>query len=58
MKCYKREILDADVEAALRVKLIQKGDQVLVLAVCYIPQESSSCGKSAKETLQLLAKDR
>ena len=58
LKCYKIEILEADVEAVLWVGLIQKGDQVLVLAVCYIPQESCSCGKSAKETLQLLAKDR
>ena len=40
MKCYKIEILEAYVETVLRVKLIQKEDQVLVLAVCYIPQES------------------
>ena len=39
MKCYKIEILEAHVEAVLWVKLILKGDQVLVLAVCYIPQE-------------------
>ena len=30
-------------------------EQALVLAVCYIPPESSSCRNSAEETLQALA---
>ena len=50
------EILDADSEDILWVKLDWKEDESsLVLAVCYIPPETSSRGKGSEETLQLLA---
>ena len=37
------------------VKLSQENEECLMLAVCYIPLESSSRGSRAKETFQLLA---
>ena len=56
LKSYQVEILDTDVEDVLWVKLSQEEEeQVLVLAVCYIPPEASSRGKSTEETLQQLA---
>ncbi len=49
------EVLDADVEDMLWVKLSQDNGEALTLAVCYIPPESSSRGGGAEETLQMLA---
>ena len=49
------EVLDTDVEDVLWVRLSQENEEMLTLAVCYIPPESSSCGRGAEETLQLLA---
>ena len=49
-------ILDSSVEDVLWVQFSWgKEEQALVLAVCYIPPESSSRGKGAEETLQALA---
>ena len=49
------EVLDTDVEDLLWVRLSQENEEMLTLAVCYIPPESLSCGRGAEETLQLLA---
>ena len=38
------EVPEADVEAVLWVRLSQEEEECLVLAVCYIPPESSSWG--------------
>ncbi len=49
------EALDTDVEDVLGVWLSQENEEILMLAVCYIPPQSLSCGRGAEETLQLLA---
>ena len=49
------EVLDTDVEDVLWVRLSQENEEMLTLAVCYIPPESLSCGRGVEETLQLLA---
>ena len=38
------EVLEADMEDVLWVRLSQEEEECLVLAVCYIPSESSSQG--------------
>ena len=56
LKHYQVEILDAEVEDMLWVKLNPgEEEQWLVLAVCYVPPESSSRGRSSEGYLQLLA---
>ena len=49
------EVIDADIEDILWVKLSQGNEDTLILAACYIPPESSSRGQGAEETLQLLS---
>ena len=49
------EVLDTDVEDVPWVRLSQENEEMLTLAVCYIPPESLSCGRGAEETLQMLA---
>ena len=55
---YAVEILESDIEDIMWVRMRQVDEdeeEALVLAVCYIPPESSSRGVSADELLQLLA---
>ena len=57
LKSYQVEILDTDVEDVLWVKLSQEEEeQVLVLAVCYIPPEASSRGKSTERLYSWLSR--
>ena len=52
---YTVEILDSDVEDMLWVRMRQvdeEEDEALMIAVCYIPPESSSQGVSSNELLQ------
>ena len=50
------EILEAEIEDMLWAKLNQgEEEKGLVLAVCYVPPESSSCGRSSEECFQILA---
>ena len=49
------KVINADVEDILWVRLSQGNEDTLILAVCYIPSESSSWGQGAEETLQLLS---
>ena len=51
---YVVEVLDTDVEDVLWVRLNQENEEILTLAVCYIPPEPSGSGMGAEETLQLL----
>ena len=56
LKHYQVEILEAEIEDMLWVKLNQgEEEERLVLAVCYVPPESSSRGRSSEEYFQLLA---
>ena len=58
LESYTIEILESDVEDILWVRIRQveeEEDEALVLAVCYIPPESSSRGVSAEDVLQSLA---
>ena len=48
------EVVDADVEDVLWVRLGWE-DEALMLAVCYLPPESSSHGQGVEETLQVLS---
>ena len=56
LKHYQVEILEAEIEDMLWVKLNQGEEKEgLVLAVCYVPPESSSRGRSSEEYFQILA---
>ena len=58
LESYTIEILESDVEDILWVRIRQveeEEEEALVLAVCYIPPESSSRGVSAEDVLQSLA---
>ena len=56
LKHYQVEILEAKIEDMLWVKLNQgEEEEGLVLAVCYIPLESLSCGRSSEEYFKILA---
>ena len=56
VKHYQIEILEAEIEDMLWAKLNQgEEEKGLVLAVCYVPPESSSCGRSSEECFQILA---
>ena len=48
------EVIDADFEDVLWVCLEQE-DEALMLAVCYLPPESSSRGQGVEVTLQALS---
>ena len=53
---YQVEILEAEIEDMLWVKLNQgEEEEGLVLAVCYVPPESSNRGTSLEEYFQILA---
>ena len=54
MKEYAVEVLDSDVDDALWLRLSNgEGEEgSLVLAVCYLPPETSSRGMGGEETLQ------
>ena len=43
------EVPEADVKAVLWVRLSQEEEECLVLAVCYIPLESSSRGEGQRK---------
>ena len=51
------EVIDSEVEDVMWIKMCSTQDEgeELLLAVCFIPPESSSSGRSAEEKLQLLA---
>ena len=56
LKEYAVEVLDSDVEDVLWVRLSKdQEEEPVVLAVCYIPPESSSRGVGVEEVLQSVA---
>ena len=55
LKEYAVEVLDSDVEGVLWVRMSkEQEEESLVLAVCYIPPESSSQEVGVEEVLQSL----
>ena len=49
LKRYAVEVLETDVEDVLWVRLGQKNEECLMLAICYIPPEMSSRGRGQKK---------
>ena len=52
---YAVEVLETNVEDVLWVRLGQENEECLMLAICYIPPETSRRGRGMEETFQLLA---
>ena len=55
LKHYQVEILEAEIEDMWEKLNQGEKEEGLVLAVCYVPPESSSYGRSSEEYFQILA---